>query len=94
MAKKPASLEAALSGQAEEEQLAAGQAEVVRHPSSRAATKPVEEKLTVYVPAAAKKRLKLMCIEHDRDINSYLREGLDLVLAKYGQASLAEFGKK
>ncbi|OHV18065.1 hypothetical protein BK022_01755 [Methylorubrum extorquens] len=56
--------------------------------------KPQDVKLTVYVPPAASKRLRLMCIEHDRDLNSYLREGLDMVLEKYGQPSLAEFAKK
>lgn len=93
MAKKPASLEAALSGQVEHEQPATGSAEVVPHPAVRSAKTP-DVKLTVYVPHAASKRLRLMCVEHERDLNSYLREGLDMVLAKYGQPSLAEFGKK
>lgn len=94
MAKKPASLEIALGGQSQP--VATGTAEVVQHPSAAATRpgKPQEAKLTVYVPPAASKRLRLMCIEHDRDLNSYLREGLDMVLAKYGQPSLAEFSEK
>jgi predicted HicB family RNase H-like nuclease len=94
MAKKPASLEAALGGHSQP--VAPDTAEVVQHPSASTARpgKPQETKLTVYVPPAASKRLRLMCIEHDRDLNSYLREGLDMVLAKYGQPSLAEFSEK
>lgn len=92
MAKKPASLEAALSGNTVHEEPAAAGAEIVQlSPTPR---KPVEVKMTVYVPQAASKRLRMMCVEHDRDINSYLREGLDMVLEKYGQPSLAEFAKK
>ena len=96
MAKKPASLEAALGGYASQDADAgSGQdsAEIVRHPASAQARTPAV-KLTAYVPPAASKRLKMMCIEHDRDVNSYLREGLDMVLEKYGQPSLAEFAKK
>ncbi|WP_342154326.1 ribbon-helix-helix domain-containing protein [Methylorubrum sp. SB2] len=95
MAKKPASLEAALGGYASQDETAGSSqdsAEIVRHPAAAARTPTV--KLTAYVPPAASKRLKMMCIEHDRDVNSYLREGLDMVLEKYGQPSLAEFAKK
>jgi hypothetical protein len=93
MKKKPASLEAALSGHASVE--TSESAEIVQHPAaSTKPSKPQDVKLTVYVPPAASKRLRLMCIEHDRDLNSYLREGLDMVLEKYGQPSLAEFAKK
>ncbi|MCY1640645.1 ribbon-helix-helix domain-containing protein [Methylorubrum sp. SL192] len=91
MAKKPASLEAALGGHTQP--VPQETAEVVQHPASRP-VKPQDVKLTVYVPPAASKRLRLMCIEHDRDLNSYLREGLDMVLEKYGQPSLAEFKDK
>lgn len=93
MKKKPASLEAALNGQAPID--ASESAEIVQHPAaSTKPAKPQDVKLTVYVPPAASKRLRLMCIEHERDLNSYLREGLDMVLEKYGQPSLAEFAKK
>ena len=94
MAKKFASLEAALGGHSQ--LVAQDGAEVVQHLAAQSGrpVKPQEAKLTVYVPPAASKRLRLMCIEHDRDLNSYLREGLDMVLAKYGQPSLAEFAKK
>lgn len=90
MAKKPASLEAALSGSTFHEEPAGSE---IAQPSS-APRKPAEVKMTVYVPQAASKRLRMMCVEHDRDINSYLREGLDMVLAKYGQPSLADFASK
>jgi len=94
MKKKPASLEAALSGHAPVE--TSESAEIVQYPAAQTSRpgKPQDVKLTVYVPPAASKRLRLMCIEHDRDLNSYLREGLDMVLEKYGQPSLAEFAKK
>lgn len=52
------------------------------------------EQVVAYIPTAAKKRLRLMCIEHDRDLNSFIREGIDLMLAKHGQPSLKEFEKK
>jgi hypothetical protein len=51
------------------------------------------DKLTVYVPRAAAKRLKQMALDHDRRVNDFLREGVELMLAKYGQPSLAEFGE-
>ncbi|WP_342634281.1 ribbon-helix-helix domain-containing protein [Lichenibacterium minor] len=50
--------------------------------------------MTVYVPKAAAKRLKQMALDHDRRINDFLQEGVDLMLAKYGQPSLADFEKK
>lgn len=95
MAKKPASLEAALGGGTTIQEPVSTGADIVQYPSaSPVARKPPEVKMTVYVPQAASKRLRMMCVEHDRDINSYLREGLDMVLAKYGQPTLAEFAKK
>jgi hypothetical protein len=51
----------------------------------------VSEKLTVYVPRAAAKRLKQMALDHDRRVNDFLQEGVELMLLKYGQPSLAEF---
>jgi hypothetical protein len=32
-----------------------------------------------------------MGIEHNRRVNEFLQEGVDLMLAKYGQPSLKEF---
>ena len=55
---------------------------------------PTSEKLTVYVPKAAAKRLKQMALDHDRRVNDFLQEGVDLMLAKYGQPSLSDFEKK
>ena len=52
------------------------------------------EKATVYLPRAAAKRLKLMAVEHDKRVNDFLQEGVDLMLKKYGQPSLAEFDKQ
>lgn len=52
------------------------------------------EKLTVYVPKPAAKRLKQMALDHDRRVNDFLQEGVDLMLAKYGQPSLSDFEKK
>lgn len=94
MAKKPASLEAALGGGTVVQEPVSTSADIVQHAAPVAPRKAPEVKMTVYVPQAASKRLRMMCVEHDRDINSYLREGLDMVLAKYGQPSLAEFAKK
>jgi len=52
------------------------------------------EKLTVYVPRAAAKRLKQMALDHDKRVNDFLQEGVEMMLAKYGQPSLAEFRGK
>ena len=92
---KTASLEAAL-GRTMPQGLAAETATVVQHPSSAPATPKTKnyEQVVAYVPTACKKRLRMMCIEHDRDLNSFIREGIDLMLAKYGQPSLREFEGK
>lgn len=58
-------------------------------PAPKAAKKT--EKATVYLPRAAAKRLKLMALEHDKRVNDFLQEGVDLMLKKYGQPSLADF---
>jgi len=50
-------------------------------------------KLTTYVPKAVWRRLKLMAIDKDKAVNDLLREALDLLLAKYGEPSLAEWEK-
>ncbi len=86
MKKKPASLEALMSGaQPQPEGVVSTTApDVVR------VTKSVE-KLTVYVPRAAAKRLKQMALDHDRRVNDFLQEGVDLMLAKYGQPALKDF---
>jgi hypothetical protein len=49
------------------------------------------KKATVYLLKAALRRLKLMGIEHNRPINNFLQDGVELMLAKYGQPSLKEF---
>ncbi|CAA2145542.1 MULTISPECIES: hypothetical protein [Methylobacterium] len=91
MSKKPASLEMALAGNNTAAQPES--AAVVQHPSSAPAPKSAKayEQVVAYIPTAAKKRLRLMCVEHERDLNSYIREGIDLMLAKHGQPSLKEF---
>lgn len=93
---KPASLEAALGGRIPlESAVPTESATIVPHPASTATVKvkPYEQ-VVAYVPTAAKKRLRMMCIEHDRDLNSFIREGIDMMLAKYGQPSLSEFEAK
>jgi len=75
---------------------AAGEtATVIAHPAIAPAAAPQPGKLykkaTVYLPKAALKRLKLMGIEHDKPVNDFLQEGVELMLAKYGQPSLKEF---
>jgi hypothetical protein len=82
MKKRPASLEALI---AEPEQLA-GRTVIPFTPA-----RPQLEKLTVYVPKAAAKRLKQMALDHERRINDFLQEGVDLMLTKYGERTLREF---
>ncbi len=82
--KQPASLEALMAG----EQSGAGQSdEVVQLPIPA----KTYDKATVYLPRAALKRLKQMALDHDCRINDFLQEGVDMMLAKYGQPSLGEF---
>jgi len=96
--KKPVSLEAMMAGD-EPAPAAAGEgATVITHPASTPAAapafwpaKPVYQKATVYMPKSALKRLKLMGIEHDKRVNEFLQEAVDMMLAKYGQPSLKEF---
>ncbi|MDX6807161.1 ribbon-helix-helix domain-containing protein [Terrihabitans rhizophilus] len=54
---------------------------------------PAVDKLTVYVPRAASKRLKQMALDHDKRVNDFLCEGVNLMLAKYGEPSLEDFEK-
>ena len=90
MAKRAVSLEAAMRGEPTPE--VETSPEVMQAaPSVKSAT---VEKLTVYVPKAAAKRLKQMALDHDRRINDFLQEGVDLMLVKYGQPSLADFEKR
>ena len=87
--KKPVSLEAALAG--DMPAMSQG-ADVVPIPTPVAAKSPITaEKLTVYVPRIAAKRLKQMALDHDKRVNDFLQEGVDLMLAKYGQPSLKDF---
>ncbi len=81
MKKRPASLEALI---AEPEDI--GATIIPFTPQ-----KPPIEKLTVYVPKAAAKRLRQMALDHERRVNDFLQEGVDLMLAKYGEKSLREF---
>lgn len=87
--KKPASLEALMA----HESGAGEDAEVIQlSPSAKPAK--TYEKATVYLPRAAAKRLKQMALDHDRRVNDFLQEGVDLMLAKYGQPSLKELSEK
>ncbi len=88
MAKRPVSLEAMM--RADPMPPAETSVEVAA-PAGKSST---VEKLTVYVPKAAAKRLKQMALDHDRRVNDFLQEGVDLMLTKYGQPSLADFEKK
>ena len=89
MAKRPVSLEAAM--RAEPALPIETPAAAQSAPAGKSAT---VEKLTVYVPRAAAKRLKQMALDHDRRVNDFLQESVDLMLSKYGQPSLADFEEK
>lgn len=85
--KKRASLYDTMAEQ--ETEAPAGAQVVTLAPAPKATNKT--EKATVYLPRAAHKRLKLMAIEHDKRVNDFLQEGVDLMLKQYGQPSLKEF---
>lgn len=88
MTKRPVSLEAAMRA---ESPAPAPDAPASPPPAGKSGS---VEKLTVYVPRAAAKRLKQMALDHDRRVNDFLQEGVNLMLAKYGQPSLSEFEDK
>lgn len=87
MKRKPASLEMLMAEDAREQA-----SEVTVAAPVKAA--PTYEKATVYLPRAAAKRLKQMALDHDKRVNDFLQEGVDLMLAKYGQPSLKELGER
>lgn len=85
MSKKPrASLEALMAGGSEEQEAAVQAAPAGPRPKT-------VEKLTVYVPRAAAKRLKQMALDNDRRVNDYLRDAVNMMLERHGQPSLEEF---
>ncbi|PSC02687.1 hypothetical protein SLNSH_22770 [Alsobacter soli] len=79
--KKPASLELAMATGPEQ---SADNAPAATPQPSKA------EKLTVYVSRRAAKLIKQMALDNDKRTNDYLREGINLMLAKYGHPSLEE----
>jgi hypothetical protein len=79
--KKFSSLEALMAGEPAEEAVGP-----VAMPQQK-----LVEKLTVYVPRAAAKRLKQMALDHDKRVNDFLQEGVNMMLAKYGEPPLKEF---
>lgn len=83
--KSPASLEDALAGRDPDVDT------IYRPPLKLIDT---HAKATVYMPKAALKRLKQMALDNDKKVNDYLMEAVDLMFAKYGQPSLAEYEKK
>jgi hypothetical protein len=62
--------------------------------ATTAAAPSTTAKLTTYVSKATWRCLKIMAIDQDKAVNDLLREALDLLLAKYGEKSLAEWEKK
>ena len=85
--KQPASLEALMAG----EQAGAGLGD---DGIQMTAPPKTYDKATVYLPRAALKRLKQMALDHDCRVNDFLQEGVDMMLAKYGQPSLGDFREK
>ena len=83
--KKFSSLEAIMAGE-----VSVDQPVVTAAPAQIIPEKAVE-KLTVYVPRAAAKRLKQMALDHDRRVNDFLQEGVNMMLSKYGEPPLKEF---
>ena len=84
--RKPVSLELAMQGGSMGDPVQVAAPEPAPPPRSA-----MLEKLTVYVPRAAAKRLKQMALDNDKRVNDYLQEAVDMMLAKYGQPSLEEF---
>jgi len=83
MAKRPSSLEALIAG---------GTApEIAPAPVPPPAPAKSIEKLTVYMPRAAAKRIKQMALDHDRRVNDFLQEGVEMMLARYGEPPLKDF---
>ena len=84
MSKKPVLLEAAMGGSAT--------SNVVSMPEAAPAKKvETSDKLTVYLPKKAAKRIKQMALDNDVRVNDLLQEAVDLMLAKHGEKSLQEY---
>lgn len=94
MKKKPASLETLLAGETPvRHEGEVGQVVPLHRPDTTLVAE-THDKMTIYVPKAAAKRIRQMALDHNRRANDFLQEGIDLMLQKYGQPSLSEFGKK
>lgn len=94
--RKPVSLEGALDDEAPLDSLFKSDAELAAAqpaPAPAAKTSDVD-KLTVYVPRAAAKRIKQMALDHDKRVNDFLQEGVELMLAKYGERPLKDWEKR
>lgn len=94
MSKKPVSLEAQLAGQMTPPAATTETRTENVVAFQPAPAKPTLEKATVYLPKAAMKRIKQMALDHDKRINDLLQEGVELMLARYGQPALKDFEGK
>jgi hypothetical protein len=93
--KKPVSLDGALDDEAAIESLFHDDAGLAAAaPPAPAAKTSDFDKLTVYVPKAAAKRIKQMALDHDKRVNDFLQEGVDLMLAKHGEKPLKDWEKR
>lgn len=94
MTKKPVLLEATLAGQQPAVSGNGSKTGNIVSMSPPSLAKPAIEKATVYLPRAAMKRIKQMALDQDKRINDLLQEGIDLMLARYGQPSIKDFNDK
>jgi hypothetical protein len=62
-------------------------------PAAKPKARPEVQHTSIYVPKAAYRRIREIANTEDRKPHDVIMEGVDLVLAKYGFPSLAEFKK-
>lgn len=62
-------------------------------PATKPKARPEVQHTSIYVPKAAYRKIREIALTEDRKPHDIIMEGVDLVLAKYGFPSLAEFKK-
>lgn len=61
--------------------------------SAKPKARPEVQHTSIYVPKVAYRKIREIANTEDRKPHDVIMEGIDLVLAKYGYPSLAEFKK-
>jgi hypothetical protein len=64
---------------------------VIERPAARATPRIEVQHTSIYVPKPAYRKIREIAVAGDRKAHDVIIEGIDLVLAKYGFPTVAEF---